>query len=81
MLTFARYWQARERLQWRFESREKRGLQLQITAPLPIEGATFYLGGEVAEATGIAGLKVSGKQLVLPALAAGQTVTVNVRLR
>jgi hypothetical protein len=81
MLSFARYCQARERLRWRIEVRSPNELQIEIEAPLAIEGATFDAGAELSDASGFPGLKVSGQKFILPALSAGQTVKVRIHYR
>jgi hypothetical protein len=81
MLSFARYWQARERLRWQVAVLGTSGIQLQVEAPLAIEGATFDTGGELSGASGIPDLKISGQKLILPALSAGQTVRLRIHYR
>jgi hypothetical protein len=81
MLSFARYWQARERLRWRVTGLGTTGIQLQVEAPLAIEGATFDTGAELSAATGIPDVKVSGQKLIFPALSAGQIARVRIHYR
>ena len=81
LLSFARYYQARERLRWHVEARGLDEAELEVEAPLAIHGATFESGREISAASCPMGVKVSGRTLVLPALRAGERVTVRIHYR
>jgi hypothetical protein len=81
LLSFARYYQARERLRWCVEPRGSDEVELLVEAPLAVNGATFESGREISAASSPLGVQVSGRTLILPSLAAGQKMTIRIYYR
>lgn len=81
LLSFARYCQARERLRWRVEARGSDEAELEVEAPLAIDGATFDSGREISGVSCPLGAHASGRTLILPSLSAGQKVTIRIVYR
>jgi hypothetical protein len=79
MLTFAKFWRARDRLQWSLtDTAVSTEAVLQATSDEPVTGLTFEFQRPIATATGGATMYPDNRHLVLPELAPGQTVSIRI---
>ena len=80
MLTFAKFWRARDRLRWSLKSAGSPSeATLEVTSGEPIVGLTFGFGRAVAAATGGASITPDRRHIILPAITLGETVSVRVQ--
>jgi hypothetical protein len=89
LLSFARFWRARDRLLWRVTPEPSPGtgaggatrvLRLEVTADEPVSGLTFEFARPVASITGGATLLPDRRHAVLPDLRPRQRITLRVQL-
>lgn len=89
LLSFARFWRARDRLLWRVTPEPSPGtgagaatrvLRLDVTADEPVSGLTFEFAGPLASITGDATLLPDRRHAVLPDLQPRQRITFRVQL-
>ena len=78
MLSFAKFWRARDRLQWRVVSASSSTAVLEITSQEPATGLTFEFQRPVATVTGGAALSADRRRIVLPELKPGQSISLRV---
>jgi hypothetical protein len=78
MLSFANFWRARDRLQWRVTSTSSATAVLQITSQEPVTGLTFEFKRPVTVVTGGAAVLADQRRIVLPELKPGQTISLGV---
>jgi hypothetical protein len=78
MLSFAKFWRARDGLQWRVISASSATADLQITSQEPVAGLTFEFQRRVASVSGGATVSADQRRIVLPALTPGQTISLHV---
>ena len=78
MLSFAKFWRARDRLQWRVVSASSSTAVLEITSQEPAMGLTFEFQRPVATVTGGAALSADRRRIVLPELKPGQSISLRV---
>jgi hypothetical protein len=80
-LEFARYWRARDRLQWSLLPGAKpREVVLQVASPEAVRGITFVFEQAVASASGGAKLLEDRRTLVLEPLEAGKAARITILL-
>lgn len=80
MSSFARFWRARDRLQWRVEATEDpQVVVLGLTADEAVTGLTFEFARKIEEGTGGANLLADKQRLILPELQPGQELTLHVK--
>jgi hypothetical protein len=68
MLSFARFWKARDELQWTVQRISNRSLQLELTSELPVSGLTFTFRQKPKKVTMVDGAltsRVAGNQVIL----------------
>jgi hypothetical protein len=81
LTSFARFWRARDRLDWRVEpSHNPSECILRLKSNEQVNGLTFEFNREIARVDGEA-VQRGAHQIVLPDLTAGQTHTLHVRYR
>src|SRR6267143_3937715 len=69
MESFARFWRARDRLQWTIRALRDHGLmELEVTSDERIEGLTFEFQREIADLKGDAKLLPDRRRILLPTL-------------
>ena len=78
MLSFAKFWRARDRLQWRVVSASSSTAVLQITSQEPVMGLTFEFQRPVATVTAGAVVSADQRRIVLPELKPGQPISLRV---
>jgi len=78
MLSFAKFWRARDRLQWRVVSASSSTAVLQITSQEPVTGLTFEFQRPVATVTEGAAVSADQRRIVLPELKPGQPISLRV---
>lgn len=79
LLSFARFWRARERLRWSAAPwHGSDGIAINVTAGEPVEGITFEFQREIVSLDGGAKLLADHRRIILPALKAGQELSVHV---
>lgn len=78
MLSFAKFWRARDRLQWRVVSASSSTAVLQITSQEPVTGLTFEFQRLVATVTEGATISADQRRIVLPELKPGQPIFLRV---
>lgn len=79
MLSFAQFWRARDRLQWRITATAvSKQVVLQVKSEEPVAGLTFEFQRPIATATGGATLSPDKRHLILPELGPGQSVSLRV---
>jgi len=78
MLSFARFWRARDRLSWtvNFEPRE---IVLTVKAPEPVSGLTFEFARPLGSVSKDAQLLPDRRHVVLPELQPGQPISLHLR--
>lgn len=72
MLTFARFWRARDRLRWSIAPRAIGGVILSVKASEAVDQLTFEFQRAIESVEGGASLLPDHHRIVLPALAAGE---------
>jgi hypothetical protein len=79
MLSFAKFWRARDRLQWSVRaSSSPTQVVLQVKSQESVAGLTFEFGPLVSTTNAGATVSVDRHHVILPELKAGQTVSVQV---
>jgi hypothetical protein len=79
MLTFAKFWRARDRLHWSVTATSvPTEVLLQVESDESVTGLTFEFQRPMASATGGAVMFPDNRHLVLPELTPGHTVSVNI---
>jgi hypothetical protein len=79
MLTFAKFWRARDRLQWSLtETSGPTEAVLHVKSDQSVTGLTFEFQRPIATASGGATMSPDNRHLVLPELAPGQRVSIRV---
>ncbi len=78
MSEFARFWKARDHVQWNFTRHGHRAIRLEVSTPESVSGLTFDFGRSVKAVTGTPGLRVQGPLVVLPLMQAGNHLTIEV---
>ena len=79
MLTFAKFWRARDRLQWSLtETSVPTEAVLQVKSDESVTGLTFEFQRPIATATAGATMSPDNRHLVLPELAPGQSVSIRI---
>jgi hypothetical protein len=79
LLTFARFWRARERVAWTVQTaKDPLELVVSVRAREPIRGLTLEFQCPIAKAEGGDGLRIEGNRLILPAIGAQQEVQLQV---
>ena len=78
MLSFAKFWRARDRLQWRVVSASSSTAVLEITSQEPAMGLTFEFQRPVATVTEGAAVSADRRRIVLPELKPGQSISLRV---
>jgi hypothetical protein len=80
MVTFARFWRARDRLKWTIAPAQAAGeIRLTVATEEPVEGLTFEFQRHVKSVDGDATLAESHRQIVLRPMKAGDSVSVDIR--
>jgi hypothetical protein len=80
MVTFAKFWRARDRLQWRLTPTSvPTEVLLQVQSDEPVIGLTFEFQRRIATVTGGATMFPDNRQLVLPELAPGHSVSLHIK--
>ena len=78
MLSFAKFWRARDRLQWRVVSASSSTAVLELKSQEALTGLTLEFQHPVASVTGGGAVSADRKRIVLPELKPGQTVSLRV---
>ncbi len=78
MLSFAKFWRARDRLQWRMVSASSSTAVLQITSPELAMGLTFEFQHPVSSVTGGGVISADHRRVVLPEVKPEQTISLRV---
>jgi hypothetical protein len=79
MLTFAKFWRARDRLQWNLTTTSvPTEVVLQVKSDESVAGLTFEFQRSIATATGGASISPDNRHLVLPELASGDSVSIHI---
>jgi len=79
LLSFARFWRARDRVLWTVEAtHDPLESTVKMRALEPVKGLTFEFQCRIGKAEGVEGLRVEPHQLILPALQAEQEVLLRV---
>jgi hypothetical protein len=79
MLTFARFWRARDRLQWSLTATSvPTEAVLQVKSDEPVVGLTFEFQRAIATVTGGATMFPDNRHVVLPELAPGHSVSIHI---
>jgi hypothetical protein len=79
MLTFAKFWRARDRLQWSAtETSMSAETVLQVESKESVIGLTFEFQRPIAAVTGGATIFPDNRHVVLPTLAPGHSVSIHV---
>jgi hypothetical protein len=79
MLTFAKFWRARDRLQWSLTATTvSKEAVLQVKSDESVSGLTFEFQRPIATATGGAALFPDNRHLVLPELAPGHSISIHI---
>jgi hypothetical protein len=79
MLTFAKFWRARDRLQWSVtETSMSAETVLQVESKESVIGLTFEFQRPIAAVTGGATIFPDNRHVVLPTLAPGHSVSIHV---
>ncbi len=78
-VSFARYWRARERLQWTTASAPSgSGIRLTVATEEPVEGLTFEFRQPVKSVDGDAALAENRHKIILRPLKASETLSVEI---
>jgi hypothetical protein len=79
MLTFAKFWRARDRLQWSLTATSvPTEVVLQVESGESVTGLTFEFRHPMASATGGAVMFPDNRHLVLPELAPGHSISIHI---
>jgi len=79
MLSFAKFWRARDRLQWRVNATSiPRQVVLQVKSAESVTGLTFEFEHPVSVSPGDATVSTDHRHVILPDLKPGQTVSLHV---
>jgi hypothetical protein len=79
MLTFAKFWRARDRLQWSLTATSvPTEAVLQVKSDESVSGLTFEFQRPIATVTGSATMSPDNRHLVLPELAPGHAVSIHI---
>jgi hypothetical protein len=79
MLTFAKFWRARDRLQWSLtETSVPTEVVLQVKSAESVAGLTFEFQRPIATVTGGATMSPDKRHLVLPEVAPGHSVSIHI---
>jgi hypothetical protein len=79
MLTFAKFWRARDRLQWSLtETSVPAEAVLQVKSAESVAGLTFEFQRPIATVTGAATMSPDKRHLVLPEVAPGYSVSIHI---
>jgi hypothetical protein len=79
MLTFAKFWRARDRLQWSLTpSSLPSEVVLQVESNESVTGLTFEFQRPLATVTGGAIMSPDNRHLVLPELAPGRSISIRI---
>ncbi len=80
MSSFAHFWRARDRLKWSITpGKAANTVRLTATSTEAVEGLTFEFQRPVASVDGGAKVQGNKRHIVLPALKAGESVSVDIR--
>jgi hypothetical protein len=80
MVSFARFWRARDRLKWSIApDRASSRVRLTVETDEPVEGLTFDFSRHIKSVDGDATLAESGHQIVLRPLKAGDSLSLEIR--
>lgn len=80
MLSFARFWRARDRLKWNVnETSTPSQVELQLESEESVSGLTFEFEQPVSIIAGEATVSADRHHIILPELKAGQTVWLHIR--
>jgi hypothetical protein len=80
MADFARFWRARDRLNWRVEPGHGGSeITLKISSPEAVSGLTYEFARSVSAAGGGAVILPDHHRVILPDLAAGKESTITIR--
>ncbi len=80
MTDFARFWRARDRLNWQVEpARNDSGITLKVTSGEAVSGLTFEFGRNVSAADGGAVVLPDHHRVILPDLSAGKEAAITIR--
>jgi len=80
LLSFARFWRARDRLTWQVQSGpDPRDVELTVTSPEAVSGLTIEFRRAVEAVVSGGGRQLDTHRLVLPALTAGSSLTMRIR--
>jgi len=77
MTAYARFWKARDQLRW-FPKAVAGGEQVEINAELPISGLTVVCLRRIRNASGIAGIRWTDHEVILPNIEAKSRVQVQI---
>jgi hypothetical protein len=79
MLSFAKFWRARDRLQWSVKGTSiPTQVMLQVKSEESVAGLTFEFERTISSIAGDANVSDDRRHLVLPALKPGQTVSLHI---
>jgi hypothetical protein len=79
MLTFAKFWRARDRLQWNLTAASvSTEAVLQVKSDESVTGLTFEFHRPIASVAGGASISPDNRHLVLPELAPGHAVSIHI---
>jgi hypothetical protein len=78
MLSFAKFWRARDRLQWRVLSTSSSTAVLQLQSQELLTGLTIEFQRRLAGVTGGGSVSADQRRIVLPELKPGQAISVRV---
>jgi hypothetical protein len=82
METFARFWRARDRLQWTVRtSKDPNSIELEVTSDEAINGLTVEFRREIADLQGDAKLLPDRRRIVLPTVESGRHIHVQIHFR
>jgi hypothetical protein len=82
MESFARFWRARDRLQWTVRtSKEQSEMELDVDSDEAMEGLTFEFQREIADLKGAVTLLPDRRRILLPALKAGGQIHIGIYFR
>jgi hypothetical protein len=80
MLSFARFWRARDRLKWSVHpGHSPQEITLKVSSEESVGGLTFEFAREIASVEGSAQILDDRHRLLLPAIQPGKVVTLQVR--
>jgi hypothetical protein len=79
MLTFAKFWRARDRLRWSLTATSARSeAVLQVESDESVTGLTFEFQRPIATVTGRATVFPDNRHIVLPELAPGHSISIHI---